>query len=117
MFAIFKKDVSKRNRKVWACTKSGVHDRRNKKHGLASDLKQEGKLKKTDYQRRVEARRKGEQSEVHTIQSQHNHPPGLWLGVFPKYQLETLDKDQITKILMLHSSAQQLTQILYSTRS
>jgi hypothetical protein len=31
MFAIFKKDVGKPNRKVWGCTKSGVHDRRNKK--------------------------------------------------------------------------------------
>jgi hypothetical protein len=41
IFAIFKKDIGKRNRKVWACTKSGIHDQRNKKHGLASDLQQD----------------------------------------------------------------------------
>lgn len=36
IFAIFKKDAGKKNRKLWGYTKSGVHDRRNKKLSLGA---------------------------------------------------------------------------------
>src|ERR1700712_5552522 len=111
MFAIMKHDI-KPNRKIWACSKSGSPDQRNKKKGLAPKYQREGRSKKTQCQWKVEARRKDGQWHVQTLHQLHNHPPGLWLGDFPEYRLDCLDQDEILQILTLYRSGQQPSQIL-----